>query len=259
MPNRIAAPLSAAGCGMLAVRQPGRPEFVHYQQHGYAVLRRFLEPQDTLWLRRALDRAVDNRINRLPTGGADFPYSLQSDSVFIQRVNLWQSDYAISRATLSPALSETAGMFANVHQLRLWRDEALVKRPGAKATPFHRDCDEWPFEDANALTVWIALDAADERSGCLLYSETGAHDGNTVPVIVEAGDACVHNASIVHGASPNQGIDNRRALIVSYISSEATYDGRYGVLPLAILRRIRRGDSLNDDLQTPVVYTRTGH
>ena len=95
-------------------------------------------------------------------------------------------------------------------------------------TPAHQDSYYIPLQPNEALTMWLALDTADEENGCLRYI-SGAHklpvrphgpteifgfsQGVTdygdadyaaeVPVPAEPGDVAIHHWQMVHRAGPN--------------------------------------------------------
>ena len=97
---------------------------------------------------------------------------------------------------------------------------AFIDRPpGARAgiNP-HIDGAGRPFHPQAGATLWIALDAMSEESGCLYYAsgshlgaketdlEIAGYDENTAgvaPVAVAAGDAIIHHAQSVHWSGGN--------------------------------------------------------
>lgn len=126
--------------------------------------------------------------------------------------------------------------------------QLFVKHPDGHSGPTRVHQDDWYFKldpsKAFALTVWIALDDADEGSGCLRYARGShrqgplEHEPNAsgrwrvrsgvegfagyVPgvglgeldcvVPVKRGDAVVHHCRTLHGAGANTSPNIRRAL-----------------------------------------------
>ena len=109
--------------------------------------------------RRARDLAVDaDRSRRQPTRQAlsrrhgDGWTSSQPDEqtefydkVFDQLVNLWQTDQAMGELILDPRIGRMAAELAGVDGVRVWHDQALIKRPYANPTAFHLDVPYWSF------------------------------------------------------------------------------------------------------------------
>src|SRR5690606_17057982 len=94
--------------------------------------------------------------------------------VFDQLLNLWQTNEAMRELILDPRIGEMAGRLAGVDGLRVWHDQALIKRPWANPTGFHLDTPFWSFSDRRAISIWIALDDATPENGCL-YFFPGSH------------------------------------------------------------------------------------
>ena len=111
------------------------------------------------------------------------------------------------------------------------------------AASWHQDLGPWRdrLEGAPALTVWLALNDADEANGCLRVIP-GSHLLPTYPlraeegtslfgvsidlalvdeararcISVESGDVVVHHANLVHGSLPNDSPRQRLALALRY-------------------------------------------
>ncbi|MCA9218192.1 MAG: phytanoyl-CoA dioxygenase family protein [Planctomycetales bacterium] len=118
------------------------------------------------------------------------------------------------------------------------------------ATPPHQDGFYFHLQPCEALTIWLALDDADEHNGCIHYvrgshrrgmrnhnrtqtvgfshgiADYGTDDDvqNEVAACVSPGDAIVHHAMTIHRADPNTSSRTRRALGFVYFSSNASVD-----------------------------------
>ena len=105
-------------------------------------------------------------------------------------------------------------------------------------TPPHQDNFYFCFEPPHALTIWLALDHANEQTGCLHFIP-GSHlrgirphqlSGNLgfsqtivdfieedqqtgVAVTANPGDAVIHHAETIHWAGSNQTTDQHRAAL----------------------------------------------
>ena len=109
---------------------------------------------------------------------------------------------------------------------------------------WHQDNAYWQCAPPNLVSIWIALDDADEENGCMnvipgsyleglaahgrAESEKGklpallevdADADRAVPVPVEAGSAMVHHCMTLHQTDPNRSSRDRRAMVIHYMSS----------------------------------------
>jgi len=125
------------------------------------------------------------------------------------------------------------------------------KPPGiGKPTPAHQDGYYFKLEPCEALTMWLALDDADEENGCVRYargshklgmrhhartSTLGFSQGITgypqsadtaVETALHArpGDLLAHHAMTIHRAGANPSPRNRRSLGFIYYSVNACED-----------------------------------
>ena len=105
-------------------------------------------------------------------------------------------------------------------------DQAMFKAPFAAPTFLHYDKGpKWPVPGDSAVTIWVALEDADARNGCLYYlpgthkmellNGSGERLGaiiernpqlagiDPVPCEVKAGSAVMHSGLTVHGSGAN--------------------------------------------------------
>ena len=124
--------------------------------------------------------------------------------------------------------------------MRIYHEQVLFKPPGANASSWHQDMYFWPLETDRSLGTWMPLHDVDEEMGALRYAsgshrigDLGQHtideaserffDGviaeRGLEVVqlphVGAGDLCVHNGWMVHGASANRSAQMREAVVVT--------------------------------------------
>ena len=112
---------------------------------------------------------------------------------------------AASRAALPPLGARVAALL-DEDEVVLFQDLAIDKPPGAPELFWHRDVDHLPLDDDGGLTMWIALDDADEANGCLRYQR-----GDEIAhVPLRAGEALVHAPTVLHGSPPNTTTRRRR-------------------------------------------------
>lgn len=179
---------------------------------------------------------------------------------------------------LDERIGKMASQLSGADGIRIWHDQALIKRPWANPTAWHLDTPFWSFSDRRAISIWIALDDATLENGCLFFLP-GSHrvtsfdritigrnmDGifdvypqlknsKTVAAPMKAGSCSFHNGLTVHGANANMTPGFRRAMTCAYMPDGNTFNGEPNILPDAYLHSLKIGDVLNNDQQNPLIY-----
>jgi phytanoyl-CoA hydroxylase len=256
-----------------------------YRENGFLVVDSLLDADELAEWRAAVDHAVSERDERIPgqpSDAEDHDPNSYYMNVFTQRVNLWQTSQRVRDLMLDSRLGRLAAQLAGVDGIRIWHDQALVKRPYGNPTGFHLDVPYWSFTSAQAITIWVALDDATLSNGCLYYVP-GSHQAQRfdnvdigpelgalfdvypewrsvepVPCPVPAGGCTFHNGLTAHGAGPNLTTSPRRAMTCAYMPDGATFNGQPNVLPPRLLDRLEVGDVLDDEDQNPLLYSTVG-
>lgn len=144
-------------------------------------------------------------------------------------------------------------------------------------SPWHQDNAYWCLDNANGLTVWIALDECDESNGCLTYfrgthkkpvdhkssfapgsSQVIADDSlpqrlakERVAPSLKPGDVLVHHCLMIHGSAANKSSKPRRGLTLQYKGKKSGYDAgmkaRYEAL-LAEQIRMREAQAAGEQI-----------
>ena len=257
-----------------------------YQGNGFIVIENFLSPDELDIWRAAVTSAVGERAGikipgkNIKTGQAD---GINEDSdyfakVFDQLLNLWQTSEVIRQIMLDERIGKMAAQLSGADGIRIWHDQALIKRPWANPTAWHLDTPFWSFSDRRAISIWVALDDATLENGCLFFIP-GSHkltsfdkitigrnmDGifevypqlkNLRPAAapMKAGSCSFHNGLTVHGANANMTPGFRRAMTCAYMPDGNRFNGEPNILPDAYLHSLRVGDMLNNDDQNPLIY-----
>ncbi|HEX6180041.1 MAG TPA: phytanoyl-CoA dioxygenase family protein [Chitinophagaceae bacterium] len=257
-----------------------------YRDDGFIVIKNFLSPDELEHWRNAVSTAVKERAGikipgkNIKTGEAD---GINEDSdyfakVFDQLLNLWQTNNAVKELMTDERIGKMAAQLSGADGIRIWHDQALIKRPWANPTAWHLDTPFWSFSDKRALSIWVALDDATLENGCL-YFIPGSHkvtnfdkivigrnmDGlfeiypqlkNSRPVAapMKAGSCSFHNGLTVHGANANMTNGFRRAMTCNYMPDGNYFNGEPNILPEAYLNSLKIGDILDNDDQNPLIY-----
>jgi ectoine hydroxylase-related dioxygenase (phytanoyl-CoA dioxygenase family) len=121
----------------------------------------------------------------------------------------------------------------------------LFAKPAKVGTvvPPHQDMPYWPFDPAELISAWIALDDSTIENGCVRML-SGSHKfgvlphvpsgvvGNSLavapderlqalperPIEIRRGTVVLHHCLTVHRSEPNQSNQSRRGLIYIYMS-----------------------------------------
>jgi ectoine hydroxylase-related dioxygenase (phytanoyl-CoA dioxygenase family) len=130
------------------------------------------------------------------------------------------------------------------------RAELFAKPPhDGLPSPFHQDNFYWAIADANALTVWMALNDCGEENGALTYYPESHQNGlighidsnapgssqkvptdelarlsEPVAPALHKGDALIHHSLTVHGSAPNRSEHARRGLTLQFKGANSPYD-----------------------------------
>ena len=257
-----------------------------YQNDGFIVIEDFLSTDEVENWRNALDEAVKKRGgNKMPDrkevyGKGDDADKSYYDNVFAQLINLWQDNEKMRNIMLDERIGKMAAKLAGADGIRIWHDQALIKKPWANPTSFHLDTPYWSFSDRRALSIWVALDDVTYENGCLFfvpesYKKTKLEiagigknmdaifsaypefiNTNATPALMKAGTCSFHNGLTIHGAHANMTPGYRRAMTCAYMPDGSTYNGTQNILSDEQIAKLKIGDLLNDDLQTPLIYSK---
>jgi non-haem Fe2+, alpha-ketoglutarate-dependent halogenase len=123
----------------------------------------------------------------------------------------------------------------------IWASELFAKHPsdGNISIGWHRDGPYMGLDPERTLTAWIALSASHLENGCMRYSREAdrkrnlerlirdSHpisqrkarnvpEGETVPVVLQAGEMSLHDAYLLHGSDPNRADDKRVGFAIRF-------------------------------------------
>ncbi|NOW93583.1 phytanoyl-CoA dioxygenase family protein [Mucilaginibacter sp. SG564] len=255
-----------------------------YRRDGFLVIEDFLSPGELEFWRQALDEAVAKRNgNKMPDrkevyGKGDDADKSYYDNVFDQLINLWQDNEKIKKIMLDERLGKMAAQLCGAQGIRIWHDQALIKKPWANPTSWHLDTPYWSFSDRRALSIWVALDDATYENGCLFFIPGSYHNttfenpgiGKNMGAIfttypefktaksmaapMKAGSCSFHNGLTIHGAHANMTPGYRRAMTCAYMPDGSTFNGIPNILSPEEIARLNLGDLLNNDTLNPLIY-----
>lgn len=128
-----------------------------------------------------------------------------------------------------------------------WGSHFFCKLPGdGKGVDWHQDCSYWPLTPSKAVTVWLAVDDADQNNGCMeVYRGSHTHglidfdisDPDSSNVLdqsvknpekygtrqctpLSAGQISIHSDLLIHGSAPNDSDRRRCGLTLRYCPAD---------------------------------------
>ncbi|MES2826936.1 MAG: phytanoyl-CoA dioxygenase family protein [Bacteroidota bacterium] len=257
-----------------------------YQTNGYVVIEDFLDAGELEFWRAAVTNAVAERKGlKIPgkpvqeDGGDGINKDAEyHNKVFDQLINLWQTSDEVKQIMLDERIGAMAASLAGVSGIRIWHDQALIKKPWANPTSWHLDTPFWSFSDRKALSIWVALDDATLENGCLFFIP-GSHLGTgfknpgigknmdtifsyypayesakSVAAPMKAGSCSFHNGLTIHGAHANMTPGLRRAMTCAYMPDGNFFNGIPNILTDEYLASLNIGDRLENELQNPLIF-----
>jgi phytanoyl-CoA hydroxylase len=259
-----------------------------YKENGYVVIEDFLNAEELEIWRSAVTEAIAQRNGQKMPGkdikiGDDDGINKDADyynNVFDQLLNLWQTNDKVKALMLDERIGKMAAELSGADGIRIWHDQALIKKPWANPTSWHLDTPFWSFSDRRALSIWVALDDATLENGCLFFipkshkqttfenpgigKNMGAvfnfypqfKGAKSAAAPMKAGSCSFHCGLTIHGAHANMTPGFRRAMTCAYMPDSNTFNGEPNILPDDYLAKIKVGDLLNDDEQNPLIYKR---
>jgi phytanoyl-CoA hydroxylase len=259
-----------------------------YQINGYVIIEDFLNKDELEKWREAVTEALQERNGQKIPGragktGEDDGINKDTEymaKVFDQLINLWQTNNKVRQIMFDPKLGEMAAKLSGVDGIRIWHDQALIKRPWGNPTSWHLDTPFWSFSDRRAISIWVALDDATLENGCLFFipgsqKKTGFENPGigknmdsiftfypefkslgSVSAPMKAGSCSFHNGLTIHGANANMTPGSRRAMTCAYMPDGNTFNGIQNILSDEQVAKLSIGDVLDDEDQNPLIYSR---
>lgn len=211
---------------------------------GQTIIRGLVEPSVVEgWRSQVLDTVANMDALELPPGNEVY------QRAFDQFMNLWEFDSNCGVVALSEHLGSTAAALLDVEAVRLYHDQALIKKARGGRTPWHQDQWYWPLDTNRTITMWLALHDFDEDMGELEFA-LGTHrepittNVGGAPIsassdefyeqwlnerstprrrtgVMRAGDASFHLGWTLHRAEPNHTRRDREVMTVIWFADGA--------------------------------------
>ncbi|KIT17050.1 phytanoyl-CoA dioxygenase family protein [Jannaschia aquimarina] len=200
----------------------------HYNRHGYVAPFEIFDQDEIRTIRSYLDRLMDDL-------GENGSYGINCYQARLS--GLW--DIATNPKILDHVQDIIGG------NIICWASAVLSKAAGdPRHVPWHQDASFWKLTPARTVTVWLAIDEADEANAAMQFIP-GAHDKGAIgtsdagagsvfhkgiadaerfgaPVVndLRAGQISMHADMLVHGSGPNLSDRRRCGLTLRYCPPE---------------------------------------
>jgi ectoine hydroxylase-related dioxygenase (phytanoyl-CoA dioxygenase family) len=239
------------------------PEHVaFFQENGYLNIGPALTPAELVTARLAYDRifaATDKPASYRNLGQQEG--EAVSKGAVLQIIDMWRLDSMFEQLLHKVELLAIIEGVMGHSNIRLYHDQALFKPALHGAiVPWHQDNGYWHLEPAAAMSMWIALDDADEENGCMWVipgshraGEVGheraghyiaqlkanAEETRAVSVPLRAGSGLLHHCRTLPMTKPNPTPRQRRAWVMHYMPADTKQNGAY-----LVQRPLLRGQPL---------------
>ena len=263
-----------------------------FRSDGVVVIRRAISPA---WVERMV-RFAQAQLDAPSRWGNDQPEdSGKGGRLFTDRY-LWRTHAEMRAFTFESGLAALVGQLMDSQSARLYFDHLLIKEPGTRApTPWHQDAPYWPFRGHQIASAWVSLTDATVEGSAMEFVRGSHADGrlyrpevfgdakkNTnaswttqshadpVPDIegnrtdfdivgwdMQAGDAVVFSARVLHGARGNASASQRRmAISTRWLGDDVLWSPGTGTDPTVTQADVcvSPGMPAHDDYRFPVVW-----
>jgi hypothetical protein len=230
---------------------------LQYETEGYLFLPDLLTRREVVILRAAIHDLGKMGFN---VRGRQVGALTQKDPRFLQLV-------------FNPKVCDRIGELVDWDRIYLHSSKVNFNcaREGVAKT-WHQDNVYWPELPPNQVTMWIAIDDADETNGCM-WVLPGSHRSGIVPHTkgatgwevteevrpklfaglsplqcpVQSGGALVFHGNVLHKSEPNQSDRNRWALVLDF-------DKQHNEI-----LRINKETNMMTQFDSLEIWRRTGH
>lgn len=250
-----------------------------FRRNGFVLLRNILDRATVDRYRKAILAVVTEVMNARDTQGRISDYS----AMFTQVTNAWKHSDAVKEFVHSPRLAQIAADLMGVSGVRLYHDQALIKEPGGKPTPWHQDQYYWPLDTEHTITMWMPLVDVTPQMGTMTFVPGSHRDttfkrmeisdasqtyfeeyvqakGVNVPSFsLTAGDATFHSGWTLHSAHRNTSDRRREVMTIIYYADGTRIlepDNEHRTVDLEVFHPGQKPGDFAASPINPVLYTR---
>lgn len=216
-----------------------------YKRDGVIRARGLLAADELAQVNTALDRYLREVVPGLPE--ADRVYEADGQSIR----NLWhmeQYDEYFRELAVRPKILDLVRALVKGEPVLMAVETFNKPARTGSGVPWHQDNTYFCYAPPDALTVWIALDAATVENGAVYYAPGSQHElrphepsgvaGNSMKLAadpqiplaaqfcgtLEPGDALLHHCQVLHRSDPNTTEYSRRGLLMVFRGAHTAPD-----------------------------------
>ena len=212
-------------------------EIKKYKKEGYLIPNFQMSEKDLL----EIEELHDSLVKKFPKFRNYCPAILLHDERFLK--------YCFNEKILNIIEQLLGKNFA------LWNSSFFAKPAlNGYATPWHQDGQYWPIRPLATCSVWLAIDDATSKNGCLKFIK-GSHkdkklkkhkinksekltlnqellkseyiEKNSVDLILKRGQISLHDVYMIHGSEENKSPHSRRAMTMRFMPTTSIFDHRF--------------------------------
>ena len=248
--------LDQPGLDQPGLDQPGLDQMdappVTAERDGYFLVRGLLDPSTCRRYAERLQEYAGGR--RTPPDGITLQRepvleragTTRQDGGDIRKVSWLYADDLFRGLICDPAVIRYVAALIGT-PIRLFRADALMKPAEVGSEKgVHQDAPYWPVAPMSMWSIWTSFDPATLDNGCLTVLP-GSHRGgplphvqtqddfvvapqhydaaDLVPLPMAPGDVLFFQSLLVHGSAANVSGQPRRAVTVSYLGPDHSYNG----------------------------------
>ena len=218
-----------------------------FHENGFVHLKNFLNQHLLVELRNEVERYINDKVPFLDPGDVFFDNPEKPET--LKQLHRMEQDPFFNEYRNHPLWIETSEFLLNEPVEPAMGVELFNKPPNTNhETPPHQDNYYFCLEPPKVLTIWVALDLADQTNGCMKYV-AGSHlngirnhdTSNTLgfsqsitdfchedaknekSITAKPGDALIHHGNTIHRAGVNQTQNRHRrgfAMVFKAVSAK---------------------------------------
>jgi len=219
-----------------------------YDRDGYVFIREFLSKEEIDAVNRELEDFIQNEVSTMPSSYV-FYEDNNDQSTLKQLQDIHRHSLYFERILRGSKFEEIATVL--LEEKVIGKNLEYFNKPPriGKPTPPHQDGYYFMLNPPKAVTMWLALEDADEENGCVRYirgshltgmrthgrtktlgfsqgiTDYGKEDFTKETAFpAKPGDLLIHHAMTIHRADGNKSDRSRRALGFIYFGESAKED-----------------------------------
>lgn len=228
--------------------KPTLEQVAFFREQGYLVAGPVLTLEELEAARAAYDRifaATEKPSTYRNLGQKEG--EIVSEGAVLQIIDMHRLDDIFRHLLFKSEILDIIEALMGTPAIRLYHDQALYKPAlHGDIVPWHQDNGYWRLDPPEAMSIWIALDDADEENGCMwvipgshragaaehqragryiAQLKADADESLAVPVPLPAGSAMIHHCQTLHMTKPNHSPRQRRAWVMHYMPDGTRQNG----------------------------------